>query len=284
VGDNGPDIDRVVEAVKGADYLYDGTDASIGLNALAVLSPARGMGQMGYLDRGTSFADAGLGEGFLLARTGPPEVLVEGEYPAVTWLGFDPDRSRMTTTERTLVEYIGTDKQCLNALAVGRAEIFFAPLFTKGEPGPVSIYRLRYDPKNPPPEVLGAPRTGIAVIQKNRCLGCHSFQGKGGNRAPSLDPEHLIPRLHERVGGVEYTRKLAFWSRTDDGFQDARDSVLEADGDERIRRWITEHIMEPRFDSRVATMPALGVKRKEAEMLAAYLVQAYRTGAEPAEP
>ncbi|MCH7868411.1 MAG: PQQ-dependent sugar dehydrogenase [Myxococcales bacterium] len=279
VGDNGPGVDRIVEAHKGMDYLYDGSDASIGLNALAVLSPARGMGQMGYLERNTSFAPAGLGEGFLLARTGPPEILIEGEYPAVTWLGFDPDRTRVTTPERTVVEYIGTDQQCLNALAVGKDEIFFAPLFSDGKPGPVSIYRMRYDPKNPAPEILGAPRTGLAVIKQRRCLGCHSFRGRGGKRAPALDPKDLIPRLHARIGTAEYTQKLASWSPDDDGFRDARKSVLAADGDERIRRWITEHVMEPRFDSKNATMPALGVNRREAEMLAAYLLEAYHSSA-----
>ncbi len=272
--DNGPGIDRIIEAVKGGDGLYDGRDASIGLNAIATLYPARGMGQMTYLDGASELTNGGFGQGFLLARTGPPEKLVDGKHPAVTWLGYNSKRNRITTVERTLIEYIGNQKQCLNALATNGNEILFAPLFVDGNPGPVPLYRIQYKPTQSHSQELGISKTGPDVIFNRGCIGCHMFQGMGNALATSLEPAILIPNLTKRLNSPQYEKQIAAMAEAD-GFASQRKTVIEALGNQRIKRWLTEHIIQPSFDSPQAVMPALGIPRSEARILADYLVDEY---------
>jgi hypothetical protein len=52
-----------------------------------------------------------------------------------------------------------------------------------------------------------------------------------------------------------------------------RSQVLAANGDERIRRWFVQHLLEPRLDAPSALMPNVGLSKEEAEIAADYLMQ-----------
>lgn len=55
-------------------------------------------------------------------------------------------------------------------------------------------------------------------------------------------------------------------------FKDARHEVLNADGEERIWRWVKYRIIEPRFDRIDSQMPTLGIAESDAEVLANFLL------------
>jgi hypothetical protein len=48
ITDNGPGVDRFLEAKRGWNYLYDGTDTSVATNSIAMLTPGRGVADVDY--------------------------------------------------------------------------------------------------------------------------------------------------------------------------------------------------------------------------------------------
>src|SRR5689334_13483112 len=56
-------------------------------------------------------------------------------------------------------------------------------------------------------------------------------------------------------------------------YKEAREDVLQPEGQERIRTWMIYHIMEPRFDNPNSLMPSLGLSRTEATAITDYLLQ-----------
>ncbi len=53
--------------------------------------------------------------------------------------------------------------------------------------------------------------------------------------------------------------------------REARLSIQQAQGIEKVRLWLENRIQEPRFDDPAASMPNLGITQDQAEILSAYL-------------
>jgi hypothetical protein len=100
-------------------------------------------------------------------------------------------------------------------------------------------------------------------------------------QGPPLDDETLVPRILKRLDSKEYRDSLREIEQMTVepyiSFREAREKVMKATDVERARLWIKYRIMDPRFDRLVPTMPVLGLKEAEAEIVANYLVERYGT-------
>ncbi|MEZ4546328.1 MAG: PQQ-dependent sugar dehydrogenase [Thermodesulfobacteriota bacterium] len=71
--DNGAgSMDRFLEIRRGENYLWDGTEWSIGANAIQVLTPSDGVAQLDYNAAGDGAFPEPYTDRFFLARTGNP--------------------------------------------------------------------------------------------------------------------------------------------------------------------------------------------------------------------
>ena len=98
-----------------------------------------------------------------------------------------------------------------------------------------------------------------------------------GNVGPNLNPELLVSRLEARLNSEAYVQAMQGVDELDRepfvSFEAARHEVLEADGPDKVRLWIKNRLLEPKFDHPTAMMPNLGLSEKEAIVIADYLVE-----------
>lgn len=109
------------------------------------------------------------------------------------------------------------------------------------------------------------------------CLNCHTFEGRGiGREGPPLDKAVLIPHIQERINSPDYASGLNELDKIDRepfrNYREARREVMEKQGNEKVRAWLTYRIMEPRFDNPYARMPNMDVAEHNARMVADYLL------------
>ena len=92
--------------------------------------------------------------------------------------------------------------------------------------------------------------------------------------APTLNATHLRRRNSERLASEEYASQLKQMIARDRDSTDnrARQRVLDAGGDKRLSVWTEEKILNPTFDNPESVMPLLGVSKREAEILAKFLL------------
>jgi mono/diheme cytochrome c family protein len=175
------------------------------------------------------------------------------------------------------------------ALALGPDGIYFAPILP-GSTGVSSVYRVIPDPGRTYPHRLATDESGAEVFARFGCGGCHTIGGIGTAQGPALDRGDMRSRLTERLASAEYQDNVDEVDRlTRDPFpawRDERHAVLDATGDEQLRRWITYRIREPRFDDPDAAMPRLGLTERQASVVADYLLGIGQSeeGAAPPEP
>jgi mono/diheme cytochrome c family protein len=106
-----------------------------------------------------------------------------------------------------------------------------------------------------------APQTpvdhGKRLFRLQGCASCHAIGG-GITRGPDL--AGVIPRLRVRLETAAYRSHI-------EGIRQARPElyamsaadyafILEAEGDERVRRWFLTHLRNPRFDNLESQMPS----------------------------
>jgi glucose/arabinose dehydrogenase len=277
--DNGPSVDRLVSVERGRDYAYDGTDWSMGTNALAVFAPSVGPAQMQWLARDDeSFAPEYRGELFLAfagSTQSAPGPGVRGDKSIVA-LPLDLAAGHATGAPRPVLRYRGANRQLLVGLAFAPDGLYVAPLFNvRGSSS--AILRLRYAPAEAHPFVIDdtAP---TSLLNSLGCVGCHvPYEGRR-NPVPSLDPQRLVASVHERLSAPDYPRKVAaadaLTTSPQKEFHDARRQVASASGKEQVRLWLKYRIFEPRFEDPSVLMPKQEVSLAQAEKLANYFVGA----------
>jgi hypothetical protein len=144
--------------------------------------------------------------------------------------------------------------------------------------GTSAVLRVRYDPMHAHRFIMGRTPQAATLIADKGCLGCHVLNGEGGSLGPSLDQPDLTRRLMQRLESREYAESVAELDTVTDpvisSWRTARHAVLDAKGSERVRRWLTYRIMNPRFDSPEAMMPNLGVTEYQATLVASHLMDA----------
>lgn len=273
VADNGSGIDRFVEARAGENYLWNGSDWSIGSKAVAVL-PAVGPVQVDY-NPGTSGGLPGRYAGTYFVALSAPRAA------GVLTLPYSADRQAMLRAPSHFLKYVGSGPQAVVGVAVGPDGLYFVPLMPDRR-GKSAVLKVAYDPDRAHPVHL--EKDPEALISQHGCAGCHRIDGSGGVAAPPLDGDDFVRRLRSRLESEEYLEQLEAVDRLNGepylSFREARAEVRRVSGDQRVRTWLKYRIMEPRFDDPRAQMPNQGVLEAEARAISAHLLGDRRSPAD----
>jgi hypothetical protein len=281
--ENGIRIDRFLEIERGGNYQWDGTDWSLGTNALMVFGPAVAPVQLAWLPGGVLAFPEQYYRKFYLAlaggqRAGPGR---HGEK-SVVQLDYDFASGAMRHRPKQILRYRGQGYQTPVGVAVGSDGMYIASLYpVRSDRG--AILKLRYDPDNAHPNVIGRDLAGRALMIEHGCFGCHGERPVDVNFGPPLDPQTLVPRLVAKLESRQYAEEVAqvdaLTSEPFNSFRDARAQIMAADGVERVRLWMKHFLLEPNFDRRVSAMPNLGLAEEEAVQIADYLINRSDAGA-----
>jgi hypothetical protein len=272
--ENGPEVDRFNEIEPAANYLWDGTDWSIGSRASAVLRPNIGPVQMDYLGPEASvFPNQYRGRFF---------VSTSGRIPGIVELTYDFKKRIMADVPKPFVQYAGTHRQMVTGLAFGPDGLYFSPLFpNEGETTPV--LKIRYSPDARHRLLISENLNPLALMTAKGCFSCHSMSEDIQGVGPSLKRESLFARLEERLDSDEYRASIASLDQVDREpyrqYQNARQHVLNTKGTEQLRLWVKYHLLEPKFDNPNSQMPNLQLSEAEAVRLADFLLGVEKTDA-----
>jgi hypothetical protein len=268
VADNGSRIDRFIEAHAGEDYLWDGDDVSIGTRANTVISPAVGPVQLERYPEQSAMFPEPYRDRFYLALSAP-------QSEGVLLLPYNLDERRMLDRPQYFLRYRGEGKQPVVGVAFARDSLYVVPILPNAE-GRSLVLRVRYAPEQAHPFNLENIEQPSILLRAEGCLGCHSFQGTGGQDAPILDREDLVADILARLESDEYRQQVQAVNQLDrepfTSFAEERQQVLEADGTDKVKTWMANRIVEPRFDNPYAQMPTLGLSKSEATAIADYLI------------
>jgi glucose/arabinose dehydrogenase len=272
--ENGVKIDRFLEIRRGTDYQWDGTDSSIAANASMVFTPticpvhvayeAKDQGPLQPLPNGR----------FLIAASEEEE----GEQGSgVVSLEYDLERNMVIGSPKYVVRLQRhSPGQGVVGLALSPEGLFMAPIMPVGPSGVVMM--TRYDPEHAHTKVIGRASGPVALIQKFQCLKCHSLGGVGGSQGPALDKNSLSTRTQSRVLDPGYPQLLAridaIPDQTVQASSAARKEVLSTPReDDRVRVWVVNRLLHPKFDMPNAQMPQMEMTREQAESIARYLLR-----------
>ena len=275
VADNGPTVDRFLQIQEGGNYLWDGTNISIGTNADVLFAPGRGVAQLDHHAADLDLFPGRFRESFFMTMTGNPVVHRPG-YPAIWGVPFDMSRERLSSPPEFLLRYRGTQAQVVSALAFGLDGLYFAPLVPRPGEELTRVLKIRHNPEAGHPFILGEELSPISLMHTLGCIQCHSWpDNPGGIVGPNLAEDVLVPKLVGRLNSEDYLRSTHELDVLDEepfrSFREARNEVIEAQDLEKIRLWIYYRLLEPRFDDPGATMPQLGVTDRQAHLIADFL-------------
>lgn len=273
VADNGPGIDRFVRIEPGRDYLYDGSNWSIGTRADFVFGPAVGPVQMCWVPPNSSVLPTAFAGRFYVACAGfvqrEPGPGRSGER-SVVGIPFDAGTGTVTDVPTPFLEYVGNERQMPCGVALGPDGLYVACLFPIAD-GTSAILRIREDRANPHPRTLG--QSHVTLMAARGCLSCHSMEVDGSAMlGPVLERNVLVSRLLRRLHSPEYEARLdevdAIDAEPFRSFRFARDEVRQNQGIERVRAYLRYQIQEPRFDDPRSQMPTLGLTDEQALLIA----------------
>ena len=268
--DNGLSTDRFLEIRRGENYLWDGTERSLAINAAAVISPSVGPVQMDYLPPSSSlFPEEYRGRFF---------VALSGRIAGIMTFDYALDDGKMRRPHAFFTYRRGKGTQVLTGLAFGPDGLYFAPILPE-EDGTSALHRIRHDPAAARNRPQGESLDLWTVLTERGCYSCHVFgtaEDRGGMIGPALEREGLRNRLERTLGSKAYLDSLDAIDRLDvepqRSFRAAREEVRRAQGDDLLRTWIYYRVLEPRFDRVLSAMPNCNVTPAEARLIADALI------------
>ena len=274
VADNGPDIDRFVRAKEGTNYLWDGSNTSIGTNADAVFVPGRGVAHLVQYPKGSGILSDKFDNTVFMTRSGSAIVRHEG-FPAIWAVPYNTLEDKLSSVARPIVRFRGKQIQVLSALDFGPDGLYFAPLLPNKQ-GLSGVYKMTYDLLSSYPFTLEEESKGALLMHTEGCLSCHTLgDNRAGRIGPILDQDVLIPRISDKLRSPEYISLVNQLNQSEEqpflAFRDARTEILQLEGIEQVRRWIYYRLIEPRFDDPNANMPNLGLSDSQARSISDYL-------------
>lgn len=269
VADNGSDIDRFLEVRAGENYLWNGSDWSIGARADVALAPDVGPAQVDYYPRSVTLFPNQYRQSFFVATSKPEEA-------GVLRIGYSLDKERALGAPEYFLKYQGTPRQFVVGVAFGPDGLYFVPILPDAE-GRSAIFKVAYSPDEQHPFLMIHTKEPESLMREKGCFGCHQLNSEGGTDAPPLDQRPMVDRLETRLNSEAYIEHLAEIDRLDRepfrSFREARVEVLQAENREKLRTWMIYHIMEPRFDNPYSQMPNLGLSKTEATVITDYLLK-----------
>ena len=274
VADNGLGIDRFLEVTQGGNYLWDGSDASMGINADAVFSSGEGVAHMDHYPPNSKLFPDRFKDNLFMMATGHPEIRLEA-VPAIWAIPYDFSKDELSAVSRPLMRYRGQTNQVTAGLAFGPDGLYFAPL-VPDESGSSQVLKIRYAPEAEYPYTLEEELNPVLFVNTHGCLACHSLDDASAETTgPNLGRTALVQRLDERLNSPAYALSIAELDQLDveptASFGNARREVVQAQGLEKIRLWLYYRILEPKFDDPNAEMPRLGISGPQAKAIADYL-------------
>jgi hypothetical protein len=277
VNDNGFAVDRFIEARPGENYLWDGTDWSIGAKSTAVFSPSVSPLQMDYYSGDMDYLPELYKSTFFVAFTGSP--LDEGPgidgSNSIVNFGYDFATGELSTVPKIFLRYSGKGRQMIVGLGLGLDGLYFVPIFAD-ESGKSPIYKVTSKPGQNHPVGLTEQDPALLIL-KYGCRGCHEIAGSGNDVAPSLNSNDLAPRILSRLDSDEYRQSVAglgaeHWAAHPRS-REALDEIARLEGWNRVRAWVAHQIEQPGFDRAQSQMPDLGVSAQESRTISDYIVK-----------
>lgn len=277
--DNGPGtMDRFLEVRRGENYLWDGTEWSIGANAAQVLTPSDGMAQLDYNPPGGKVFPEAFRDRFYLARTGNPvhRVNINIQDRGIVILDYGLAEGRMRSAPRYFVMYFGEGRQIISGLAMGPDGLYFVPVMPDAS-GRSAVLKVLYREGYVSPGTLRGRENVISLLNSRQCYSCHVIYDYGfGNIGPALGGEVMKERIGERLASADYKKSVAGLDALDTEpyvkYREARRELMLKTGDERIETWVRYHLMRPGFDNQFSQMPNPGLTENEASLIADYLL------------
>lgn len=275
VADNGPDVDRFVEVDPGENFLWEGSNLSFGARSDALFTPGRGVAQLERYPRDSELFPPRFRDSFFMTMTGNP-VRHRAGFPAIWMVPYDLESSQVTGVPEPLLRYQGSQAQVVSGLAFGPDGLYISPLIPNKQ-GFTAVLKIKFNPDAEYPFNLAEESNPVLLMNTRGCFACHTlFNNGGGTVGPALDPELLVPRILARLNSREYVLAMEELDRLQEepflSFRDARQHVQLAQGQEKVRLWVVNRILEPRFDNPNAKMPSLGLSREQAASIADYLM------------
>jgi hypothetical protein len=260
---NGIGIDSLLQIHGGHDHGWNGSDTSIAINTLAVFAPAIGPAHLAHVPARSKALPASAHERFVIAasngRQGPGVLLAE----------LDTKLGALTGAPRYIAHYDGgAVGEAVTGIAALDDAIYFTPILPLGESG--VVLKTTFDPGHAHANVIGK-KPGDPLAQRE-CLSCHSFNGIGARVGPPLDANSILTRTESKVLDPSYARLVEKLDALKDEAavtgHSARHEVLDAPRKTKVRTWVINRIMNPRFDMLEASMPQMDIGRAEAERIA----------------
>lgn len=170
--ENGPSVDRFAKLVAGRNYLWDGTDASMGNFAIYNWSPSVAPVNIAFVQpesfSGSGFPAGKMGHAFV-SESGPTWAEgPQGIYGKRISEFILDGSGNLVSGPTSLLEYAGTGKSTVAGLAAGPDGLYFTDLyadqrFDTAVARGANILRVRYVGLNMPPSVnITSPTSGAS--------------------------------------------------------------------------------------------------------------------------
>ncbi len=270
VADNGIAIDRLVRLVKGKDFPWDKTDASMTYDNLVTFPDGLGPADMVYVPHGHPLTSL---NGHLVIVASHEAQLVaipydlEAGVKGSPWIVVEP-----AVQAGRVRDFAGA--------ALAPDALYVSHIRIHGEDGPLPSEVFKLVPSGTVREKT--IRSAAELIDEHACRGCHVVGGLGESAVgPNLDL--VMDRVRARLGESAYRVRLVElqgragepgherWSRVRERILDERVSL-----DERVRLWVETKIVNPRFDDPSSAMPVPAMSEEDARKVTDYLVVSAR--------
>lgn len=274
--ENGFEIDRFLEIRRGANYGWDGTDWSIGMNVPAVFNPTVAPVHLLWLPPANALFPPEHRSRFYIAFAGGRSL-----NAGLVTIDYNFDHHRLNSRPTQFLLHTAERKRELDpvGVALGPDGLYVAVLYPvrkdKGARG--AILRVAHEPENLFTRQLNDDDHAHLLMTRKGCYSCHGQKPNDLNVAPPLDRETLIPRILQRLQTTDYLETARDLDRQDiepyRSHRGTRESILKSHGMHQANLWIKHHILEPMFDRKASAMPNLGLTEIEAQQIADYLVR-----------
>lgn len=280
--DNGAgSMDRFLEIRRGENYLWDGTEWSIGANSIQVLTPSDGVAQLDYNTAEDEAFPAPFRDRFYLARTGNPVHRIgKAQDRGIVILDYGLAEGRMRSAPQYFVRYSGEGMQVISGVGIGPDGLYFVPVMPDSS-GRSAVLKVLYKEGAGSSRALPKKEDVISLLNSRQCYSCHVIYNYGfGDMGPPLGGEAMKQRIAERLDSADYAKLLLELDTLDSepyiNYREARKELMLKTGDERIKTWVKYHLMQPGFDNQFSQMPNPGLTESEAALITDYLLKAER--------